>query len=153
VWHDSFTCVTWLMHVSHDLFVCVYTLIRVCVYRTRSRRDAIGGVWLISNGMLMVPTMLKLIWICGMTDSHAWHDSFACVTWFIRVYIAYWCRYAIGGVGFMSSSMFRVSTRLKLIHMCDLTHSHVRPDSFTWLIRVSVYILLIDAGTQYEGWG
>ena len=52
VWHDSFICVTWLIHmcdmthsyVWHDSFICV--------------------TWLIH--------------MCDMTHSYVWHDSFTC---------------------------------------------------------------------------
>jgi len=54
-WHDSFICVTRLVHtcdmtdlyVWHDWFVCVTCLIHMC----------------------------------DMTHSYVWHDSFICVTW------------------------------------------------------------------------
>jgi len=59
VWHDSFVCVTWLIHmcdmthsyVWHDSFMCV--------------------TWLIH--------------MCAMTHSCVWHDSFICVTRLIHL--------------------------------------------------------------------
>jgi len=55
VWHDSFTCVSWFLHMcdvthpymSRDSFVCMAWLIHTCV------------TWLL----------------------HVWHDSFICETW------------------------------------------------------------------------
>ena len=63
VWHDSFICVTWLLHacdtthsyVWHGSFICVTWRIDICV------------TWLIH--------------LCDMTHSYVWHDSFICVTW------------------------------------------------------------------------
>ena len=59
VWHDSFICVTWLIHmcdmthayVWHDSFICV--------------------AWLIH--------------MCDMTHAYVWHDSFICVPWLIQM--------------------------------------------------------------------
>jgi len=59
VWHDSFICVTWLIHacdmtpsyVWHDSFIC--------------------GKWLFH------------MW--GMNSSYVWHDGFICVTWLIHM--------------------------------------------------------------------
>jgi len=75
VWRDSFTCVTWLIHVCdvthsyvwHDAFMshdvgCPVVAILRCV------------TWLIH--------------VCGMTHSCVWHDSFICVTWPIH---ESWC--------------------------------------------------------------
>ena len=59
VWHDSFICETWLIHmwdmtrsyVRHDSFICENWLIHM---------------W-------------------DMTHSYVWHDSFICVTWLIHI--------------------------------------------------------------------
>jgi len=59
VWHDSFICLTWLIHVCdmthsyvwHDSFICV--------------------IWLIH--------------ICDATHPYVWHDSSICVTWLIHM--------------------------------------------------------------------
>jgi len=64
VWHDSFICVTWLIHVCdmthpyvwHDSFICV--------------------TW--------------LIYMCDLTHLYVWHDSFTCpcrcMIWSARVW-------------------------------------------------------------------
>jgi len=58
VWHDSFICVTWPIHMCvhhlgnvHDSFICM--------------------TWPIHT--------------CDMTYSYAWHDPFICVTWPIHM--------------------------------------------------------------------
>jgi len=101
VWHDSFICVMWLIHVWHDSlgaharnhgdtpyewhasFICATWLIRMC--------DIMHSyVW---HGLLIYVTWL--IHTCDMTHLHAWYNTFVYVTW--------------------------------LIHMCDMSHptSHV----------------------------
>jgi len=86
VWHDSFICVTWLIHICdmtrsyvwHDSFMCAlwYTasslscvcdMTRSCVWH-----DAFVCVtWLVHT--------------CAMTRSYVCHDSFICVTWLIHL--------------------------------------------------------------------
>jgi len=59
MWHNSFTCVTWLIHTCdmthshmwHDSFTHVTWLVRTC----------------------------------DITHSHRWHDSFTHMTWLIRI--------------------------------------------------------------------
>jgi len=53
--HLYMTCVTWLIHTCD--MTCVTWLIHTC--------DMTCVTWLIHT--------------CDMTDSHVWHDSFACV--------------------------------------------------------------------------
>ena len=65
VWHDSFTYVTWLIHMCDmTRFSCVTWLIHMCDM-THSH------VW--HDSFLM----------SDMTHSHMWHDSFTCVTWLV----------------------------------------------------------------------
>jgi len=61
VWCDSFTCVTWLIHM------CMTWLIHMCDV-THSR------VWHDSS-----------MCVCDMTDLYVWCDSFKCVPWCILV--------------------------------------------------------------------
>jgi len=77
VWHDSFICVTWLIHVCdmthsyvwHDSFICVTWLVHVCDM-TRSY------VW--HHSFIRVTWLIHM---CDMTHSYVWHDSFIRVTW------------------------------------------------------------------------
>ena len=75
VWHDSFICVTWLIHmcdmthsyVWHDSFICVTWLIHMYdMTHSYAWRDSfICVTWLIQ--------------MCDMTLSYVWHNSFMCV--------------------------------------------------------------------------
>ena len=107
VWHDSFICVTWLidmcgmtvLYVWHDeSFICVTWLISLVI---RMRDMTHLYVW---HDSFIYAT--RLIHMFCMTRSYVWHDSFICVTW--------------------------------LIHTCDMTHPYVWHDPFicaTWLIH------------------
>ena len=76
--HDSFICVTWLIHPcdmthSHDSFICVTWLIHMCdMTHSYAWHDSfICVTWLIH--------------MRDMTHSYAWHDSFICVPWHIHM--------------------------------------------------------------------
>jgi len=86
VWRDSFTCVTWLIHmcdVTHsyvwrDSFTRVTWLIHTCdVTHSHVWRDSFTRVtWLIH--------------MCDVTHSHVWRDSFTCVTWAMHMSLHTW---------------------------------------------------------------
>jgi len=61
--------------------------------------------------------------MCGVTHSHVWRDSFACVAWLIRM------------CGVTHSHVWRDSFACVawLIHMCDVTHSYVWRDSIIYV--------------------
>jgi len=143
VWHDSFICVTWLIHmcdmthsyVWHDAFICVTWLIHM-------RGMTHSYVW--HDSFICVTWLIHM---CGMTHSYVWHDSFICVTWLIHMcdmtHSYVWhdsficvpnasCQKYIAHVW---HAWFVCVSRL--IHMCDMTHSYAWHDSFicgTWLI-------------------
>jgi len=85
MWHDSFACVTWLVHmcdmtwdmthshVWHGSFTCVAWLIHMCdIPHSYERHDLLMCVaWLVH--------------MCDMTYSYVWHDSFIGVTWLIHM--------------------------------------------------------------------
>ena len=81
VWHDTFICVTWLIHmcdmthsyVWHDTFICVTWLIHICDM-THSY------VW--HDSFICVTWHIHM---CDMTHSYVWHDAFICVTWLIHM--------------------------------------------------------------------
>ena len=112
VWHDSFTCVTWLIHTcdlthSHmwyDSFTRVTRLIKACRHASR---DSLEQARVPRNGRYKTNL----------------HDSYMCVTWLIHVWdVTHICP---DGVVYMHTPQ------------SDMTHSHVRHDSYmcvTWLI-------------------
>jgi len=132
VWHDSFICVTWLIHVRdmthayvwHDSFKCVTWLntnhclecptprARECVTHW-CRSLCVYATWLIH---LCDTLMLLTVCVCYMTHLYVWHadathcvcvrhDSFICVTW--------------------------------RIHECDMTHLSAWHDSYHIYARVT----------------
>jgi len=76
-----------------------------------------------------------------MTHSHVWREAFTCATWPVHIGITVG---DVGDVGIdvslwllhMWHNPFTRATRL--IHMCDMTHSH---NSFTWHIHTSAQAL------------
>jgi len=140
-WHDSCTCVTWLMHmcdvthshVWHDSSTCVTWLIHMCdMTHSHVWHDSLSCVtWLIvmcemTHSHVWHDSFTFVTWLihmCDMTHSHVWHDSLSCVTWLMHM-----CD--------MTHPHVWVTW---LIHMCDMTHCHVWHDSFTcvtWLIHM-----------------
>jgi len=81
VWHDSFICVAWHIHmcdmthsyVWHDSFICVTQLIHMCDM-THSY------VW--HNSFICVTWLIHM---CDTTHSYVWHDTFICVTQLIHM--------------------------------------------------------------------
>ena len=127
-WHDSFMCVTWLIHmcdvipsyVWHDLFICVTWLIHMCdMTHSYVWQDLFTCVkWLMHvwHDSFISDVTHLYVWhgpftcdICVWRDSNnwnVWHDAFTCVR-FVHV-----CQ----------DSFTRVTWP---IHMYDMTHSYV----------------------------
>jgi len=125
VWHDSFICVTWPIHMRDMTHSCVWHDSSICV------------TW--------------LIFMRDMTHSYVWHDSYICVTWlmFMRdmthscvchdsfVSVTWHIHMRDMTCSYVWNDSFICVTWL--IRMCALTYSYVRHDSFTrktWLICV-----------------
>ena len=134
-WRGSFICVPWLIHVwdmthfhtcavthscvRHDVFICVWSLVHMCVITPigcLKLQDILRHVWHMTMNAschtfyVMSDTWIficvwSLVHMCDMMHSFAshayvWHEPFMCVPW--------------------------------LIYMGDMTHSYVWHDSFIW---------------------
>jgi len=114
VWHDSFTRVTWLIHMCdmthsyacHDSFTCVawwflgstqsprapacgYVIIYIC--------NVIIYIWCDYLIKLSI-CVTWLIHTCDVTHSYVWHDSFIRVSWLIHT-----CAWWFLGMGWLQS--------------------------------------------------
>jgi len=148
VGRDSFICGPWLIHmcamthshVCHDSFTCVPWCIHMC---------AMTHLHLCHDSFTCVPW---LICMYAMTHAHVCHDSFTFVTW---LYSVLW----LGDVSI--KAFLRVTWLIQiwdkfvcvpwLIHMCDMTHSNMRHDSFIrvpWLDCTGC----LDLGGSPLGW-
>ena len=138
VWHDSFRCVTWLIHMCDLTHSCVRHDSVVCVTWLTVTAESVVGRHCLDMTRLCV---CVCVWCeCGITRSCVWHDSSMCV--------CVWCECVAW-----------------LIHVCNMTHyngricpvrSPPRHDSstcvcettvwndlficMTWLICVYVYV-------------
>ena len=119
VWHDSFTCETWRMHmwdmtrshVNFDSFNVPQQSALVCVTWLIHRWDVahvhLGHDSFTCETSLIQCAATKYFCLCDMTQSHVRRGFFAGGTW--------------------------------RIHKEDVTHSHLRHDSIiceTWLIHM-----------------
>ena len=113
MWHDSFICVTWLIHVCdmthsyvwHDSSMTTFSKISLDMTHSRVWHDSfICVTWLIHDDLFAdllrhdsFMCVTQFVHMCNMTHLYVWHDSSKRVTW--------------------------------LIHMWDMTHSYVWRDS------------------------
>jgi len=152
VWHDSFICVTWLVHmcdmtrsyVWHDSFICVTWLIHV----THSRNPLITRVpWLcwISHVAGDIPHSEWLFWWLfswdhdsSLIQNDSSDDSFlGTMTLLMTLFLGPWLFWMTH-----SEESWHIWTShvalTRRIHTCDMTHSHTWQNSLiwvTWLIR------------------
>jgi len=138
VWHNSFICVTWLIHMCDMTHLFVWHASIICVTCLNYMCDMTHSyVW---HASFICVTCL--IHTCDMPDSYMWHawfihvtclihtcdmpDSYMWHAWFIH---ATWLIHTCD----MPHSAYRCS----VVEICDTTHSYVWHDSFicvTWLI-------------------
>jgi len=153
---DSFICVTWLIHmcdmthsyVWHDSFIRVTWLIPCMWHDTFIHMNESAQTNLLRNTpvslyachMSTIKCVTWLVHMCDMTHSYVWHDSFIRVTWLIPYM---WHDTFINmnesaqtnllchtPVALYAGHMSTIKCVTWLIHMCDMTHSYVWPDSF-----------------------
>jgi len=130
VWHDSFTCVTWLIHifVARRIHMCDMTQSYVWHDFFKELNTAVfpSSVW--HNVFVFFNT----------TRSYVWHDLFICVTWLIHIVTD-------SSMCDMTHPYVRRDSFIcvtSFIHMCDMSHPYVWYYSF---IRVSQ--------REVGGWG
>jgi len=158
VWHDSFICVTWLIHmcdmthsyVWHDSFICV-TWTEYMYYITQLYmwcEPCFSWVVLLSEGVLAISLwchpFILVTWridVWDMTQIYIWHvflQSYCCSQALSRCWL--WC------------DSFMYATRLLqmrdvtwLLHyvkwlkyLCDITHSCMR--AFRAFVMSHMYI-------------
>ena len=132
--HDSFRCVTWLVHM------CDMThswLVHMCdMTHSDVSHDSIACVtWLIQ--------------MCDMTHSDVWHDSFICVTWRIHpcdmthIYVRHNSIMLLVKMWDMTHLYAATASRIRRIHpyggvrriyTCAMTHLYYSSTCGTWLI-------------------
>ena len=122
VWHDSFMCVTWLIHVCDTTHSYVWRETwRICM------GDTTHCVWHDSSMCVWHDSFICVTW--NMTHSYGWHDSLCvmtmCVTWLIHVYNTTHSQHTCPRQYWWYDSMCVTC----LIYVCDTTHSYVWHDS------------------------
>jgi len=118
---DSFTCVTWLIHmcdmaisyVRHDSFMCVKWHIRMCLCSHTTTRA------LIKKRHTFFMHVTWLIHVCDTTISCVWHDSFMCITWHSCMWL---CSHTTTRALIKKRHTFFKHVTW-LIRVCDTTHS------------------------------
>jgi len=93
VWHDAFTCMTWLIHCSSmygtwlgDVFVtrsCVWRAMFTCVTRLIRMCDMTHASFIHMCNMTQRHVRHAFVYVTSQL-SHVWHDAFTCVTWLIH---------------------------------------------------------------------
>ena len=91
LWHDSFVCVTWLVHMCdmnhlyawHNSFICVTWLIWKWDMTWLIHMGDMTHSYVWADSFIRVTS---LIHTCDMTHPHAWHDSFILVQSSVKRY-------------------------------------------------------------------
>ena len=128
-WHDSFTCVTWLIYMCGGLrgVTAASRAEPSCVWHDSFTRVAKPYLYAWHDVFIRVTW---LIYMCDMTHLHVWRSlwcscrfsrrAFICVTWLIQtcdtLFLCAW------------HALFIRVTRL--IYMSDMTHSYMQRSSW-----------------------
>jgi len=149
VWHDSFTCVTWLIQmcdITH--FKCVTWLISSvwhdsfrCVTRLIYMRDMThSDVW--RDSFHICDMTHSYVWRVSFkhdtTHSHEWHDTFICVTCRIRICVMTYSN--VRHDSFHIYDMTRFIFVTWLIRVCAMARSLVWHDSFILVTWIFLYV-------------
>jgi len=144
VWHDSFTCVAWLVymrgmpHFGWDAgryaFICVTWLIYMCgvtprlyawhaSFRMGCRQVSAHYLYVCRDSFMFVKWLVQMgcrqvcIHMWDMTHLYVWRDSFICVAWLIQM----GCKQVCAHYLYMWCDLFICV--LWLIHICAMTRS------------------------------
>ena len=166
VWHGSFICVTWLIHMRTrwPLYFCSCTNRGYCYgwHDAGKSGVCICATWFIlindmthsfaghSYVYVSVRGQIGIIHKCDMTHPCAWHDLSTCLTWLIHMCDRFVCRTQwrihVGSVRGQLRAFIRVTWHVPVRDMtCSYVwhiHSYVSHDSFMicrtqWRIHVS----------------
>jgi hypothetical protein len=143
VGHDSFICVTCLIHMWHIIHSYVG---RDSSIRAVRHDSFIRGTWLISKYRGLCRSIALVPWnMCDMNHSCVWHDSFICVTWLIHMcdmtHSYVWRDSFVRATWIIhvwDMTHHQMQRAMPLNSTGDMTHAYMRHDSLvcgTWLIH------------------
>jgi len=115
VWHDSFACVTWLIHT--------WNMTHLYVWHHSFTRETHLYVW--------PNSVKKHIHMWGVIRLYSWRDSFMCMTWLIHMW----------HVTHLYRDVREHSFVIVRCHFqkCDVVHSYVTHD----YIDICIYICIL----------
>jgi len=113
VWHDSFICVTWLIHM-YDIFTAQHHM------------SAMTPPYLSHDSFICVTWLIHM---CAMTHSYVCHDSFMCAMTYSYVWHA-------SHLNVKSSTIFIAQHQIQTRTHGSRTCVYVRVMCVTWLIHM-----------------